>query len=128
MWSPPHEWRALATSQPTKRRPPAGRTRQAETVRMAEEAPSSDADDVRRVKPLVAALDLELDELSLGEGLETLHGDGGEMHEHILPTLLLNEAVPLGVIEPLDLPPGHQSVSCYVKRSRTCTAFCRACR
>src|SRR5690349_1311319 len=99
MRSPPHERRATTTSQPTKRRPPAGRTRQAETVRMADEAPSSDADDVRRVKPLVAALDLELDELSFGEGLEALHGDGGEVNEDVLPSLLLNEAIALGVIE-----------------------------
>src|SRR3982751_6504982 len=82
-------------------------SRQAETVRMADEAPSSDADHVRRVKPLVAALDLELDELSLGEGLETLHRDGGEVNEDVLPSLLLNEAIALGIIEPLDLPSGH---------------------
>src|SRR5215207_180539 len=68
---------------------------------------SDDALDVRGVQSLISGLDLELDFLALGEGLEAIHLDRGEMHEHVLAALLLNEAVALGVIEPLHLPSGH---------------------
>src|SRR5437763_1136914 len=107
MRNPPNH-REFRAPQATKRRPPAGsvpdRRRQ---FGWPARRTSSDADDVRRVKPLVAALDLELDELSLGEGLEALHRDGGEVDEDVLTPLLLNEAIALGIIEPLHLPSGH---------------------
>src|SRR3954471_2226414 len=67
----------------------------------------SDALHVGRVETLGAGLDLELDLLPLGEGLEAVHGDRGEVHEHVFATFLFDEAVSLGVIEPLHFPSGH---------------------
>src|SRR5437667_12859210 len=63
--------------------------------------------DVRRVQPFLASLHLELHDLALGEGLESVHLDGGEVHEHVLAAFLLNEAVALGVIEPLHFSLSH---------------------
>src|SRR5690606_6616697 len=54
---------------------------------------------------------LELHILPFGEGLEPLHRDRGEVHEHVLAVGLLNEAVALGVIEPLHLTSGHRTAS-----------------
>src|SRR5215216_6025498 len=68
-----------------------------------------DALDVRGVEPLRTALDLELHHLTLGERLEAFHRDRGEVDEHVLSALLLNEAIALGVIEPLHLASGHTS-------------------
>ena len=66
-----------------------------------------DALHVGGVQSLRAGLDLELDLLPLGEGLEPVHRDRGEVDEHILTSLLFDEAVPLGVIEPLYFPSGQ---------------------
>ena len=68
-----------------------------------------DARDVRRVEAFCTRLDLELDFLTLGECLEAVHADRGEVDEDILATLLFNEAVALCVIEPLHFPSGHAS-------------------
>jgi hypothetical protein len=68
---------------------------------------SGQALHVGGVKSLGARLDLELHLLTLGERLEALHADRGEVDEHVLAPLLLDEAVPLGVIEPLHFPSGH---------------------
>ncbi len=62
------------------------------------------------MESLRARLDLELDLLTLGERLEPIHRDRGEVHEHVLAPLLLDEAVPLRVIEPLD----RASSACHV--------------
>src|SRR5215831_15766294 len=70
-------------------------------------AVESDADHVRGVEPFLAGADLELHFLSFGERLEPFHTDGGEVDEDVLTAVLLNEAVPLGVIEPLHLTSGH---------------------
>src|SRR5690606_25788192 len=70
---------------------------------------SADPLNVGRVQALVAVLDLELYFLSLGERLETVHRDCREMHEDVFTALLLNEAVALGIIEPLHFPSGHSS-------------------
>src|SRR2546428_11413294 len=59
------------------------------------------ANDVRGVQPFLASLHLELHDLTLGEGLEPVHLDGLEGYEHVLAAFLLNEAVTLGVREPL---------------------------
>src|SRR5665213_375212 len=63
--------------------------------------------NVRRVESLLARLNLELDFLSLDERLESIHRDGGEVHEDIFATLLFDEAEALGIIEPLHLSLGH---------------------
>src|SRR5262249_40048783 len=68
-----------------------------------------DAGDVCGVQSLLASTNLELYFLTFGECLETFHTDSREVNEHIFPAVLLNEAVPLGVIEPLHLPSGHSS-------------------
>src|SRR5688572_18706157 len=65
------------------------------------------ASDVRCVESLFSGTDLELHLLSLGERLESVHLNRREVHEHIFTAFLLNEAVSLGVIEPLHLPSGH---------------------
>src|SRR5436190_18172914 len=68
---------------------------------------SLDALHVGGVESLRTRLDLELDLLTLGECLEPVHRDRGEVDEDILAALLLDEAIPLGVIEPLYFPSGH---------------------
>ena len=70
----------------------------------------SDARYVRSVESLVAGLNFELNNLSLGEGFETIHLDRGEVNENVFARLLFNEPVPLGVIEPFDLPSRHDPV------------------
>ena len=63
--------------------------------------------DVRGVKSLRTSLDLELHLLTFCQRLESFHADSGEMHEHVLASHLLNEAIPLRIIEPLHFPSGH---------------------
>src|ERR1041385_5452970 len=68
-----------------------------------------DAGYVGRVQAFVAGLHFELHHLPLGERLEAVHLNRREMHEHIFATVLFNEAVALGVIEPLHLSLSHSS-------------------
>ena len=52
-------------------------------------------------------------DLTFGESLEAVHRDRGEVDEHVLAAVLFNEAVALGVVEPLHvagLARCHQSV------------------
>src|SRR5688500_1649269 len=79
------------------------------TITAGESEPSGGALHVGGVQPLVTGLNLELDFLPFGECLEAVHRDGGEMHEHVVATFLLNETVALGVIEPLHFSLGHAS-------------------
>src|SRR5690606_437670 len=53
------------------------------------------------LQSLRALEDVELHELPLLQRLEALHLDRGEVHEDILTGLLGDEAVSLGVVEPL---------------------------
>src|ERR687896_246639 len=69
----------------------------------------SDANDLGGVQPLRAGLNLEFDFLPLGQGFEPFHCDCGEVYEDVLSAFLLNEAIPLSVIEPLHFPSGHSS-------------------
>src|ERR671914_2710842 len=50
---------------------------------------------------------LELDGLTLFQGLVALYLDGGEMYEHILTVRLGDEAVALVVVEPLHRALSH---------------------
>lgn len=68
-----------------------------------------DPRDVCGVESLRAALNLKLDYLSFRKAFETVHLDRGKMHEDVFAAFLLNEAIALGVIEPLNLPSGHAS-------------------
>src|SRR3954452_1375734 len=61
----------------------------------------ADPDDVLRGGTLGALHDVELHGLALGEGLEALRLDGGEVDEQVPATLVFNEAEALGVVEPL---------------------------
>ena len=70
--------------------------------------------DVRRLKTLLAFLDLELDRLPLFERTVAIHLDGGVVDEYVLPTILGDEPVTLFCVEPLnrsgrhfDDPPSH---------------------
>src|SRR5947208_11257717 len=76
----------------------------------------STANDVRGVQPFLASLHFELHHLALSEGLEPVHLDGREVYEHVLAAFLLNEAVALGVIEPLHFSLSH---SVCLLQSRT---------
>jgi len=69
----------------------------------------SDARDVRGVKALGARLNLELDFLTFGESLKSIHAYRRKVNEHILAAFLFNEAVALRIIEPLYFPSGHAS-------------------
>src|SRR6185503_19819496 len=57
--------------------------------------------NVRRLQALLALNDLELDALSLLEGLVAVHRDGREVDEDVLSLSALDEAVALLVREPL---------------------------
>src|SRR6266540_2795456 len=57
--------------------------------------------DVRRLEALRALHDVELDPLAFSQGLVALTGDRGEMDEHIVLTLALDETITLLVREPL---------------------------
>src|SRR2546427_4793936 len=80
------------------------------------------ANDVRGVQPFLAGFHFELHDLALSERLEAVHLNRGEVDEHVLAALLFNEAVALGVIEPLHLSLSH---SVCLLRSRTKSASAR---
>src|SRR6185437_12646482 len=65
--------------------------------------------NVGGVESFVASTDFELDLLSFSERLEAVHCDRREMHEDVFTALLFNEAIALGIIEPLHFPFGHSS-------------------
>src|ERR1035437_3442523 len=65
--------------------------------------------DICRVQTLVACLDLKPALLTFRERLEAVHRDCRKMDEHVFTAVLCNEAISLGVVEPLHLPSGHWS-------------------
>src|SRR5512146_780355 len=65
-------------------------------------AVSLDLTNVGGLEPLRALGHLEFDLVALGQALEALSLDGVEVHEHILASLLGDEAVALRIVEPLD--------------------------
>src|SRR5262245_24642991 len=67
--------------------------------------------DVGCLEPLGSLGDLEFDRLALFQGLVSVTLNRGEMDENIRPILLLDESVPLAVIEPLYLSLGHRAPS-----------------
>src|SRR5439155_21566798 len=60
-----------------------------------------DRADVRRLQALLALHDLELDALAFSQRLVPVNRDRGEVDEHVLPLLALDEAIALLVREPL---------------------------
>lgn len=64
----------------------------------------SDADSalghVRRLWPLWALNDIELNLQAFQECLESVHLNRREVAEHIAPPVTLDETVPFGVVEP----------------------------
>ena len=68
--------------------------------------------DVPCLRTLRAIYDLKFDRLTLFKGPEAVATDRGVVHEHVATTLTLNESIPLGVVEPLDLAcDAHRSSS-----------------
>src|SRR5262249_40686349 len=67
----------------------------------------SRATHVRRLKALRTLRDVEVHTLSLGERLEALALNGGEVYEDVLATLLGDETETLRVVEPLDRTCSH---------------------
>ena len=77
------------------------------------------------MKSFVTGLDLELDFLTFGEGLEAIHRYRREVNEDVFTTFLFNEAVTFRVIEPLHFSsshgasPGHLiPVRAYIESAR----------
>src|SRR2546421_2883610 len=68
-----------------------------------------DLSDVGCLKTLGAAGHFELDPVTLGEALEAARLDGGVVDENVFATLLRDESVTLGVVEPLHLSLCHTS-------------------
>src|SRR6266404_1882488 len=58
--------------------------------------------NVGGLEPLRALGHLEFDLVALGQALEARPLDGVEVHEHVLASLLGDEAVALSIVEPLD--------------------------
>ncbi len=59
------------------------------------------------MKPLVPGLDLELHLLPFLKGFEALRLNGREVDEYVFTAVLGDEAVSLGIVEPLHSPLGH---------------------
>jgi hypothetical protein len=71
---------------------------------------NSDFPDVDGLQAFVALLDIELHLLPFSEGSITLLLDGGEVHKHVLPSVLRDKAVALLCVEPLDYTGRHDGV------------------
>src|SRR5205809_5114449 len=96
---------------PVKERGPSGPLRQLCLVRALNRL------DVRSLEAFRALHDVELDPLAFSQGLVTLTGDRGEVDEHVVLTLTLDEPVALLVREPL-----HGALSQQNPPSTTTTA------
>jgi len=59
------------------------------------------------VQSLVTSLDFKFDLLAFSKCFKAVHRDRREVNEDVLSTLLLDEAIPFGVIELLYFSPGH---------------------
>src|SRR5438093_7575965 len=68
-----------------------------------------DLANVGRLKPLRAPRHVELQGLTLGEGLEAIALNGRVMNEHVLAAFLRDEAEPLRLVEPL------HSTTCHMQ-------------
>jgi len=92
------------------KRPPAPRSRGLRcriALRLA-------AFDVLGLRALFALDYVELNRVTLGEGLEPFALDSGVVDEHVRPAVLFNEAEALAVIEPLHFSCSHW---CFPLRS-----------
>ena len=70
-----------------------------------------DGAHIDRLEALRALLKVEFDGLSLLEGSESVHLDGGVVHEHVGPAIRLrDEAEALLSIEPLDCSGSHGGI------------------
>src|SRR4030095_6140243 len=98
---------------PAERQPARGEFRRAVMGRVWR---SLGLTDVRRLKPLRALGDLELDLVPLGQALEALGLDGTVVDEDVLAALDLDETVALRVVEPLDRALCHTSVPSLLER------------
>ena len=77
---------------------------------------SADRHDLGGLQALVALGDLELDGLTLVQGLVAVDLDLREVDEQVFTFFALDEAVPLLVAEPFDCSSGQRVPSCYLPR------------
>src|SRR5262244_3821131 len=76
-----------------------------------------DLGDVAGLRALGAVNDLELHCLALLERTEAVALNGRVVHEDVAASVTLDEPIPLGVVEPLDLAcDAHRSSSCLLGR------------
>src|SRR5262249_52899723 len=69
-------------------------------------------DDVGSLPALRPHGHIELDAIALRQGLESVAADGREMDEHLLASVILDEAEALRLVEPLDLALLPAGLSC----------------
>src|SRR5262249_17537056 len=72
----------------------------------------SDATDVRGLQTLRSAGHVELEGLALGQRLEALTLDRGEVHEHVLTAVLGDETETLRLVNPLQGAASHFEPPC----------------
>ena len=83
-----------------KGRPPCETSRKMKTSRLGDGC----LQHIRRLRPLCALHDVELDVFPLFQGLESFSLQRGIMYEDIIPALKANEPESLAIVEPLDRP------------------------
>src|SRR4029077_10415763 len=84
--------------------------------------------DVRRLQSLRTPRHVELDGIALGESLETIALDSGEVHEHIFAVGWRDETETLRLVEPLYGATSHWKLLLYLgPRTRTCRVSRRGC-
>jgi hypothetical protein len=78
---------------------------------MGESSAGSGLGNVFSYQAAFVFLDIECDFLTFGKSLETGHGYGREMYEHVPSIFLGDEAVSLSLIEPFYSPFSHSRTS-----------------
>src|SRR6185369_3816353 len=78
---------------------------------------SADDPDALSLRALLTGRDLELDPLTVAERLVAIHGDGREVHEHVLATVYGDEAVTFFTVEPLHRAFNHRCIPTLVLRA-----------
>ena len=73
--------------------------------------------NVSSPRSLFARSDLELNSLPFRKGLEALTNDRGMMHENVGPVLLLDEPIPLLIVEPLHLTLRHTNNTAFLEQT-----------
>jgi hypothetical protein len=74
--------------------------------------------DIRGVQAFIPRFDIEFNLLTFGQCFESVHRNCGKVDKDIFSAVLFNEAIPLGIVEPLNLSSGHGTASGMVDRVR----------